>query len=310
VEWRRSGSAGQTSSWLGRLEIRRSSSRSSFRNGSRMSMREGNRQPLQRQVRGGSLRLSSTRAAALLCSPTTKRPSTIPSFSHPQSQRRVSQSPTLASRPRFVRESPRSRRRAVGSSRRQTTSAAPWSGGCARAPSATWYGVAELVGEVEPELGTRVEAARVEVREFARGALSGDIDQHGLAAAVRELGERSPVPVVVVGSPGPAPSVGRDRRLLRLLGGTRERGEAFAGVSRHDPSRTVGRARDASDRRRRHRRGAREGGGLRGLADRLEAVGGRLTVESPRASAAGLAPNCRVNDPQRTLTQTGRKAAV
>jgi signal transduction histidine kinase len=142
--------------------------------------------------------------------------------------------------------------------------------------------VAELVGEVEPELGTRVEAARVEVREFARGVYPETLTKHGLAAAVRELGERSPVPVVVVGSLGRLPASVETAGYFFCS-------EALANVVKHSQASRVTIRLERSGGRAVLRieddgiggAHARERGGLRGLADRVEALGGRLTVESP-----------------------------
>jgi len=141
--------------------------------------------------------------------------------------------------------------------------------------------VAELVGDVEPELGTRVEAAQVEVREFARGVHPETLTEHGLSAAIRELAERSSIPVVVLGVLGRLPASVETAGYFVCS-------EALANAAKHshascvtihleqsDGRATLGIEDDGIGGAR-----AREGGGLRGLADRVEALGGRLTVRS------------------------------
>jgi hypothetical protein len=61
--------------------------------------------------------------------------------------------------------------------------------------------VAQLVAKVDPELERQLSSARSELAEFARGIHPATLTESGLAAALRELAERSPVPVVV-GRPG------------------------------------------------------------------------------------------------------------
>ena len=91
--------------------------------------------------------------------------------------------------------------------------------------------VAELVVDIDPELERQLEAAQAELDAFALGVQPRTLTEDGLAAALRELAERSSVPVAVA-APGPALSVGsRSRRLLHLLRGARERGQARARVA-------------------------------------------------------------------------------
>jgi signal transduction histidine kinase len=141
--------------------------------------------------------------------------------------------------------------------------------------------VAELVGDVEPELGTRVEAAQLEVREFARGVHPETLTEHGLSAAIRELAERSSIPVVVLGVLGRLPASVETAGYFVCS-------EALANAAKHSRASCVTIRLEQSDGRATlgieddgiggaH---SREGGGLRGLADRVEALGGRLTIES------------------------------
>jgi signal transduction histidine kinase len=141
--------------------------------------------------------------------------------------------------------------------------------------------VAELVGDVEPELGTRVEAAQVEVREFARGVHPETLTEHGLAAAIRELAVRSSIPVVVLGVLGRLPASIETAGYFVCS-------EALANAAKHSHASCVTIRLEQSDGRATlgieddgiGGARAREGGGLRGLADRVEALGGRLTVRS------------------------------
>jgi signal transduction histidine kinase len=141
--------------------------------------------------------------------------------------------------------------------------------------------VAVLVGDIEPELGTRVEGARAEVREFARGIHPATLTEHGLAAAVRELAERSSIPVMVLGALGRLPASVETAGYFVCS-------EALANVAKHSRASCATIRLEQSDGRAMleieddgiggaH---SREGGGLRGLADRVEALGGRLTIES------------------------------
>src|SRR5439155_3987796 len=58
--------------------------------------------------------------------------------------------------------------------------------------------VGELISDLEPELARRLEEARIELRELARGIHPATLAERGPAAAIRELAERCPVPVELV----------------------------------------------------------------------------------------------------------------
>jgi signal transduction histidine kinase len=141
--------------------------------------------------------------------------------------------------------------------------------------------VGELVAGMDPELERSVDAARIELREFSRGVHPAVLTDLGLAAALAELAGRSPVPVEVSVSADRLPSaveaaayfvcsealanVGKHAAASRaevevdVTAGALRIEIADDGVGGVDPAR---------------------GSGLRGLADRVEALGGRLTVES------------------------------
>src|SRR5215469_18797526 len=145
--------------------------------------------------------------------------------------------------------------------------------------------VAELLPDGgEPLAGIRagLEAARAELREFARGMHPATLTECGLGAAIRELAERSPTTVEVAVPATRFPSaveaaayficaeslanVAKHAEASRVhLDITQENGRlrvviADDGIGGADPSRSFG---------------------LRGLADRVEALGGSLALDSP-----------------------------
>jgi signal transduction histidine kinase len=144
--------------------------------------------------------------------------------------------------------------------------------------------MAELLAESGPELEDvrrDLDAARSEVREFARGIHPAVLTDGGLAQALDELAMRSPVPATVEAPPSRWPpaieaaayfvcaealtNVAKYARASRATVVVEERGNrlrvtvADDGVGGADPS---------------------AGSGLRGLADRVEALGGRLRLTS------------------------------
>ncbi|GAA2135963.1 sensor histidine kinase [Streptomyces synnematoformans] len=135
------------------------------------------------------------------------------------------------------------------------------------------------VGEVEHSLRLAVE----ELRGLAHGIHPAVLTREGLASALRELAGRAELPVVVAAE---------DRRFAPHVEATAyfTVSEALANAAKHARARAV----SVSARHRDGRLvveavddgvgGARHdhrGGGLRGLADRVSAVGGVLTVHSP-----------------------------
>ena len=143
----------------------------------------------------------------------------------------------------------------------------------------------ETVGALETEL----DQARRELHEFAQGVRPAALTEGGLMPALALLAERSVVPVEVTGDVGRLPEpieaafffvcaealanvakhAGSSRAMIKLRD---ERGSVSVaimddGVGGADPS---------------------QGSGLRGLADRVEALGGQLAVESPQAEGTRL----------------------
>jgi signal transduction histidine kinase len=144
--------------------------------------------------------------------------------------------------------------------------------------------MAELLEAGGPELAEvrrDLDAARSDVREFARGIHPAVLTDRGLGPALAELATRSPVPVTVDAPPGRWPpaveaaayfvcsealtNVAKYAHASGVTVVVSERGDqlrvaiADDGVGGADPS---------------------AGSGLRGLADRVEALGGRLQVAS------------------------------
>lgn len=149
--------------------------------------------------------------------------------------------------------------------------------------------VAELVGEIDPELERQVDSARAELEELGLGIHPRSLAVNGLGAALRELAERSSVPVTIVAPTERLPvaveaaayflcsealaNVAKHARALQATIRITAENELYAvevsddGVGGADPS---------------------AGSGLRGLADRVETLGGQLVVESPRGIGTRL----------------------
>ena len=130
-----------------------------------------------------------------------------------------------------------------------------------------------------------LEQALAELRELARGLHPAVLADRGLAPALETLASRSPLPVSVEGVPEERlAEPRRGRRLLRRRREPDERGQARGRVR---AARADGagdgelQVEIADDGRGGADPGAGNGTGLRGLADRVEALGGRLAVESP-----------------------------
>jgi signal transduction histidine kinase len=137
---------------------------------------------------------------------------------------------------------------------------------------------AELIDESEGEL----QAAIDELRNLAHGIHPAVLTEHGLQAAVTALARRLAVPVELsgTGSRMPAPAETTAYFLIcEALQNTVKHARASratVAVAREDSLVLVEVTDDGAG-------GAdpAAGSGLRGLADRVEAVGGRLSIESP-----------------------------
>jgi signal transduction histidine kinase len=139
--------------------------------------------------------------------------------------------------------------------------------------------------EVLAEAGDELSRTRAELRELARG-LHPVLADNDLAAAIRELATHSPIPVEVRVPPEELPKAARATVYFLCS-------EALANVTKHADATGAGvevtvagsRARVVVSDDGRGGADPAAGSGLRGLAERVEATGGRLRVESP--SGAG-----------------------
>jgi signal transduction histidine kinase len=147
------------------------------------------------------------------------------------------------------------------------------------------------IGTLETELGE----ARRELREFAQGVHPAALSERGLVPALSLLAERAPVPVEIKGEVGRLPEPIEAALFFVCT-------EALTNVAKHalasrawvelmeERGRVVATIVDDGIG------GANPGhsSGLRGLADRVEALGGRLLVESPRTGGTRLVVEIRV----------------
>jgi signal transduction histidine kinase len=131
-------------------------------------------------------------------------------------------------------------------------------------------------------LGRDLATARHELREFAQGVHPAALTDHGLRAALQTLAERAPLPVVVNGALDRLPPP-LEAAIFFVCS------EALANVAKHAAASRA--AIDlAADRDRLlvsivddgvGGASPGRGSGLAGLADRVDALGGRLSVDSP-----------------------------
>jgi signal transduction histidine kinase len=138
--------------------------------------------------------------------------------------------------------------------------------------------VERLLDDTVSELQTAVD----ELRELARGVHPAILTEDGLGAALESLVSRAPMPVALETF---------DERVAAPVEAAAYfvASEALANVAKHahaSKAAVTARYRDATVEIVVEDNGiggahASEGSGLRGLADRVEALGGRLKVESP-----------------------------
>jgi signal transduction histidine kinase len=136
----------------------------------------------------------------------------------------------------------------------------------------------ELVGEAHEE----AKRALADLRDLARGIHPAVLADRGLDAAISALAARSPVPVgvevVTDRLPGPVESTAYFVVAEALTNAAKHAraGEIAVRIARHDDLLVVEVTDDGAG-------GAdpARGSGLRGLADRVAAIDGRLTVTSP-----------------------------
>jgi hypothetical protein len=132
------------------------------------------------------------------------------------------------------------------------------------------------------ELRAELEATRHELREFAHGVHPAVLTEHGLLPALRQLADRSVIPVEIQGQ------VGRLRPVVEAAAFF-VCSEALANTAKHAAASRViveleeqgGTLEVAVTDDGRGGADTSKGSGLRGLADRVEALGGGLSVASP-----------------------------
>jgi signal transduction histidine kinase len=146
-------------------------------------------------------------------------------------------------------------------------------------------GYTAMLAEAQAELGR----AQVELREFARGIHPRILTEGGLVQALADLSSRAAVPVQLAVTDGRfAPPIEAAAyfvcsEALANIGKYAQASRAAIEVAPRDRTLVISISDDG-------RGGASldAGSGLRGLADRVEALGGRLEVESPRGAGTIL----------------------
>jgi signal transduction histidine kinase len=129
---------------------------------------------------------------------------------------------------------------------------------------------------------TKLERTRLELREFAGGVHPRTLTDGGLLAALRELSDRSAVPVgltvadIRFAAPIEAAAYFVCSEALANVGKHAAASRAQIDVAERDGSLIVSVSDDGRGGATLH-----EGSGLRGLTDRVQALGGRLSVMSP-----------------------------
>jgi signal transduction histidine kinase len=139
------------------------------------------------------------------------------------------------------------------------------------------------VSAVLEQTNAELAGALAELRELARGIHPAVLTERGLGAALEALISRAPVPVDLVGAPSARLPTGIEAAAYYLVAEAltnvakyADASSAQVSVTRSDGVVVVEVADDGIG-------GAdpSRGSGLRGLVDRVEALDGRLDVESP-----------------------------
>jgi signal transduction histidine kinase len=133
------------------------------------------------------------------------------------------------------------------------------------------------------EAASELKTAIKELRELARGIHPAILTEAGLGAAITALADRSTIPVVVSALP--------NRRLLAAVEAAAYFvvSESLANVAKYAAASHASVGADCSGSTLRVEIGdngvggadGSRGTGIRGLEDRVAAVGGRLTIDSP-----------------------------
>ena len=133
-------------------------------------------------------------------------------------------------------------------------------------------------------LGEELSEASAELRELARGIHPAVLTERGLAPAISALADRAPVPVEIVALPESGSPPAAEATAYFTVAEALTNVAKYADAS-HATVRLAQRERRAGDRgpRRRHGRRARRrpAPGSAGLADRVGALDGSLSIDSP-----------------------------
>jgi signal transduction histidine kinase len=144
-------------------------------------------------------------------------------------------------------------------------------------------------GEQLTAIGEELRGARAELRDFAQGIRPSALTQGGLEAALPELSGRAGIPVELEISVGTVPPAVEAAVYFVCA-------EALANAAKHAEAARVTLSVSQSN----HRLSLMvvddgvggadpaQGSGLRGLADRVEALGGRLSLRSPKGGGTRL----------------------
>jgi signal transduction histidine kinase len=135
-------------------------------------------------------------------------------------------------------------------------------------------------------IGDELKLALEELRELARGLHPAVLSDHGLEPALRSLASRAPFPVEVVGAPQQRLDEGVEAAVYYVVAESLTNAMKHADASEARVEIATSDAEIGFAVRDNGCGGASmdDGSGLRGLADRIEALGGRLDVESPRGA--------------------------
>jgi signal transduction histidine kinase len=150
-------------------------------------------------------------------------------------------------------------------------------------------GASEPAARQLTEIGDELRGTRAELRDFAQGIHPSALTEGGLLAALPDLAGRAGIPVeleISVGRLAPAVEAAVYFLCSEALANSAKHAEATSmtiGVSQSNDRLLVALADDGVG-------GADpgKGSGLRGLADRLEALGGQLSVWSPTGGGTRL----------------------
>jgi signal transduction histidine kinase len=140
----------------------------------------------------------------------------------------------------------------------------------------------QLLAEARTELAASLQ----ELRDLARGIHPAILSDRGLPAALAALTARAPLPVELLVEPGGRPPEPVEVAAYYLVS------EALTNILKHSDATTAGvsvarRGRQLVIEVADDGTGGADpgtGSGLRGLSDRIEVLGGRLAVSSPRGA--------------------------